>query len=239
MVELLNQLIQQEPANVIALISVLISISALIVTIIFNLETRNQYIKSLNPLLSCNFFQSDGLLLLSIQNTGKSSAENIRIEITKITNNGSENKLKPDDIFGEEFTLFPNEKTQGVITLSGASIESAIFPVITTNISYTRGNDNKKIKYCRTITFTKSLNDRIELSGIEEKLNQISYTISRLTNYIEGRFLFPIDTLNVVPHNSLYKDMKDAFNNIERIDNEHEGQEISNPKDVKYSKNKH
>ena len=43
---------------------------------------------------------------------------------------------------------------------------------------------------------------------------------NRLANYMEGRTLFRFDKLNVFPHNSLYKDMKDAFNNIEREEKE-------------------
>ena len=33
-----------------------------------------------------------------------------------------------------------------------------------------------------------------------------------------GRTLFTFDRMNVIPKSSLYKDMKDAFNNIERED---------------------
>ena len=39
-----------------------------------------------------------------------------------------------------------------------------------------------------------------------------------MANYIEGRTLFTFDRMNVIPKSSLYKDMKDAFNNVEKED---------------------
>lgn len=86
------------------------------------------------------------------------------------------------------------------------------------DISYIQGNDNKVINYSRTISFKKNIYGKNQLSRIENSIESISYSNNRIANYIEGRTLFTFDRLNVFPHNSLYKDMKDAINNIARLD---------------------
>ena len=93
-------------------------------------------------------------------------------------------------------------------------------------ISYIQDHDNKSINYSRTISFKKNIYGRNLLSRIEDSIESISYSNNRLVNYIEGRTLFAFDRLNVLPHNSLYKDMKDAINNVDRPeDNENIGED--------------
>lgn len=41
-----------------------------------------------------------------------------------------------------------------------------------------------------------------------------------MTNYFEGRCLYKNDKEDVLPESSLYKDMRDAINNIERKDDD-------------------
>lgn len=54
-----------------------------------------------------------------------------------------------------------------------------------------------------------------KISDISKKLNEISYSNNRMANYFEGRCLFKSDDLNVLPHGSLYQDMKEVFHNVE------------------------
>ena len=67
-------------SDYIACISLVISIIALIANIITNKKNHKQYIESLKPLLSFEFFEINGVLLLSIKNTGQTEAKNIRIK---------------------------------------------------------------------------------------------------------------------------------------------------------------
>lgn len=60
--ELQEMLSNFSMSNRIAVLSVLVSISALIVTVIFNVITRMQYIKSLDPLLSFSLYEDQGKL---------------------------------------------------------------------------------------------------------------------------------------------------------------------------------
>ena len=80
------------------------------------------------------------------------------------------------------------------------------------------GNDNKNIEYCRNIIFKRNINEKEKIENIEDSIESISYSNNRIANYIEGRTLFTFDRMNVIPKSSLYKDMKDAFNDVERED---------------------
>ena len=130
------------------------------------------------------------------------------------------------DLFKIEFMLYPTEEVQGIIGIYGKRINKEVFPMLDIEISYIQDNDNKSINYSRTISFKKNIYGRNLLSRIEDSIESISYSNNRLVNYIEGRTLFAFDRLNVLPHNSLYKDMKDAINNVDRPeDNENIGED--------------
>lgn len=130
------------------------------------------------------------------------------------------------DLFKSEFMLYPTEEVQGIIGIYGKRIDKEVFPMLDIEISYIQDNDNKSINYSRTISLKKNIYGRNLLSRIEDSIESISYSNNRLVNYIEGRTLFAFDRLNVLPHNSLYKDMKDAINNVDRPeDNENIGED--------------
>lgn len=57
-----------------------------------------------------------------------------------------------------------------------------------------------------------------KLNSLVEEIKSISYSVNRMTNYFEGRCLFKNDKLDALPASSLYKDIWDAMNNIERKD---------------------
>ncbi len=217
--EIIEILKDNNISNIIALVSTIIALAALIVTIASNNKNNKRYIDSLKPLLSFEFYQINGMLILAIKNTGMSEATNINLKIKKLKNNGDNNKLMLDDLFKSEFMLYPTEEVQGIIGIYGERIDKEVFPMLDIEISYIEGNDNKSINYSRTISFKKNIYGRNHLSRIEDSIESISYSNNRLANYIEGRTLFAFDRLNVFPHNSLYKDMKDAINNVERPEN--------------------
>lgn len=211
-------------SNKIAVLSVFVSISALIVTVIFNVITRMQYVRSLDPLLSFSLFENQGKLFLQVENTGKSAASFVKITFGKIENNGKFERTFERHIFKQSFTLFPNEKIQDAISFSGRDMATEINPSIKISIKLIKGNTNKQEKYERTITYTneaKSMDGIIlceKLNSLVEEIKSISYSVNRMTNYFEGRCLFKNDKLDALPASSLYKDIWDAMNNIERKD---------------------
>lgn len=202
-------------SDYIAIFSVFVAVIALIVNIVANRKNHKQYIESLKPLLSFGLFEVNGILLLSIRNMGHTEAKNIKVDLLQLQNNG-ERDLESDDLFKKEFMLYPTEEVQGRIAIYGGNCMNECFPVVNVKVSFLNGNDNKISEYTRTITFKRNIYEKVNLSRIEESIESISYSNNRLANYIEGRTLFRYDKLNVHPHNSLYKDMKDAFNNVER-----------------------
>lgn len=217
--ELLNGIIKTikniSMANVISLISATIALTSLFLNIFFNIKNNKRYINSLKPLLSFKFYQDNSLLLLSVKNTGKSEAKNIKLDILEMDNNGASNELMLDDLFKNVFMLYPNEEVQGMVGIYGERIDVEAFPKINIKVSYVAGNDNKKVNYVRTISFKKNIDKKNELSKIEDAIESISYSSNRLTNYIEGRTLFQCDRIDALPKSSLYRDMKDAINNVE------------------------
>ena len=216
--EIIEILKDNNLSNIIASISAIIALTALIVTIVSNIKNNKRYINSLRPLLSFEFYQMNEMLILAIRNTGKSEATKIKLDIKKLKNNGDNNKLMLDDLFKNEFMLYPTEEVQGIIGIYGEKIDKEVFPMLDIDISYIQGNNNKSINYSRTISFKKNMYGRNRLSKIEDSIESISYSNNRLANYIEGRTLFAFDRLNTFPHNSLFKDMKDAINNVDRTD---------------------
>ena len=207
----------ENPSALIALGSFFISILALLVTIINSTISHRQYINSLSPALSFTLTEHDGLLCLSVNNTGKSAAKNINLTINNLKNNGERNELILDSLFTKEFMLFPSETVQGVIGIWGGNLSVTPFPSIHIELLYKKENTDKFESYSREISFSKSLKSEISISKIEGALTSIAYSNNRLTNYVEGRTLFVHDTMNVMPHSSLYQDLRDSINNIDRV----------------------
>lgn len=193
------------------------TLGAVIVALCLAKKEYKQYINSLSPLLSFEFLQQGGLLYLIIENTGQSLAKDITIDIKGLYDNGDKNELKLDNLFKRKFDLFPKEKIQGIIGIYGGNIVESSFPYIKVDISYIKGNDDKTENYNRTISFTR-IHEEDNLVSLENNLKSISYSNNRIANYIEGRTLYVFDEVNSHPKSSLYKDMKDAYNNIERED---------------------
>lgn len=215
LIEAIKLIKESSFSNYIAMFSLIVATIALIANIVTNRKNNEQYIESLKPLLAFHLYETKGILLLSVKNTGKTEAKNIKLRETNLKNNGDK-KLSLDGLFKSEFMLYPNEEVQGIVAIFGGNIETHVFPVVEIKVSFLNGSNNKTTEYIRTITFKRNMNEENLFAKIEESIESISYSNNRLANYIEGRTLFRFDKLNVHPNSSLYKDMKDAFNNSER-----------------------
>lgn len=126
-------------------------------------------------------------------------------------------------------TLYPNEQITGYISRSGANIVTAIAPMIRVHVSFRKGNTKKNEQYSRWICYSGNIdeNNFLEknLEDISRKLNEISYSNNRMANYFEGKFLLKTDEINAYPYSSLYQDMKDAVNNVERSSEKRSGRD--------------
>lgn len=197
--------------NIADWISSIGTLGAVIVALYLAKREYRQYINSLSPLLSFQFLQQDGILYLTIENTGQSLAKDIRINIKELYDNGDRNEFGLDNLFNRKFYLFPKEKVQGIIGLCGGNMEQPAFPYIEVDITYIKGNDEKTENYSCTISFTRIHEETNNLKNLETSLKSISYSNNRMANYIEGRTLFAFDERNVLPKSSLAKDMELAF----------------------------
>lgn len=229
-VELLRSIADSSTANIIALISVIISGIAVLSSIYFSVQTRKQYIDSLSPLLSFRLYEKFGYIFLRIENTGQSEATEISLTFKELSNNGEQNEFELDEILKNEISLYPNEMVTGGICRSGRNIVTSIAPVIKVEVSYAKGNTKKRIKFLRCICFTGTYDDNAlmkgELNEISKKLNEISCSSNRMANYFEGRFFLKSDEINAYPSSSMYEDLKDAINKVER--KEDTGSEVEN-----------
>lgn len=82
--EIIEILEDNNISNIIALVSAIIALAALIVTILSNNKNNKRYIDSLKPLLSFEFYQINGMLILAIKNTGMSEATNIKLKLKNL-----------------------------------------------------------------------------------------------------------------------------------------------------------
>lgn len=222
----IKKLLENDTSNFIAIISVVVAILALIITIVFNLITHKQYIDSLSPQLTFKLFEQEHILFLSVKNTGKSAATNISIDIKAIHNNGTNNILIIDNLFKSKFMLYPEESVQGRVAISGKNISTDTSPIIDMNVSYFKTNNKETEQFIRTVSFSNE--PKVENTDIEQIANSIEsimYSENRIANHLEGRTLYVFDRINSSSPSSLYKDLKDAVNNIERGNDSQDNQE--------------
>ena len=229
---LLRIIANSSTANKIALISTGISLIAVISSIYFSVKTRKQYLNSLNPLLSFHLASHHGRLYLSVINTGQSVANNISLIFDNIENNGDKNKIELEGIFKTHFTLYPTEEISGYVAYDGRHLWSQTAPIIHVQISYENGNTHKQEHYSRIICYSENIETDIAIKNslheISSRLNEISYSNNRMANYFTGQWLLKMDELNVRPSRSLYQDIKDGANNIDRTDEKTGGRNENN-----------
>lgn len=215
----------EELAIIISGVSVLVAIISVIASIIYNAQSQKQYNRSLEPAISFKLVDYNGLLYLQVENTGKSAAFDIKIDIKKLENNGGQETIHKDAIFENEFELYAGEKTQGMIGHLGETYSEHCFPKVTLAVTYRKHINRKKVMLARTVVFCPAYNEKIyadvkmDLHSIEKNIENIAKSSLRTANYLDGCQVAPFDELNILANRSLHDDMldirkKDAESNI-------------------------
>lgn len=215
----------EEVAIIISGVSVLVAIISVVVSIIYNAKSQKQYNRSLEPALSFRLVDYNGILYLQVENTGKSAAYDIQIDIKNLENNGGRDTIHKDAIFENEFELYAGEKTQGMIGHLGNSMGNHCFPKVTLEVTYRKHINRKKIILTRTVVFCPAYNEKIyadvkmDLRSIDKNIESIAKSNLRTANYLDGCQVAPFDELNILANRSLHDDMldirkKDAESNI-------------------------
>lgn len=208
--------LKENPQVLISVLSFFVALSALLVSIVNNMKNSIRHRRSLDPLLSFYMYEKSNYIVLRVQNTGKSPALNINFDFKELQNNGN-GKLCISKMFNSEIELYPNEMIEGAIAISGRSISDVIVPVLTLNVSYKKGNDKRKEKYIRKISFVDSfVENDYDTNSIAKATNSMMYSVNRIANYIEGKWLATFDEINAAPKSSLFQDMSNAFNGNNR-----------------------
>lgn len=203
-------------------ISALISAIAVIVALYFNAKTQNQYQKSLEPQISMRVDMFDGILYLLIQNLGRTAAQDLRVIVKSIENNGA-NGLALDKLFSQTFELFPNESTQAMIAISGENASTgALYPKVILNVSYRIYKTKKIIQFERSVTFSKVYDTKVladvnlDLNKIESALTANARASVRTANYFDGHQVTAFDELNILADKTLKNDMCSALGSTQQ-----------------------
>lgn len=201
----------------IASISALISAIAVGVALYFNCKTQSQHKKGLEPQLSMRVDKYDGMLYLLIQNTGRTAALNIKINVNSIEDNGSQG-LNLDTLLSQPFELYPNETIQAMVAISGENmVTGALYPKITVDVSYYIYGGKKEVQYTRTVTFSKIYDTKvfadvnIDLRDVESSLKATARAAVRTANYLDGVQVTVSDELNILAGKSIKNDMCSAI----------------------------
>jgi len=202
---------------IIASVSTLISAIAVGVALYFNFKTQNQQKKSLEPQLSMRIDKYNSILYLLVQNTGRTAAQSIKINVKSIENNGS-NGLMLDDLFSQSYELYPNETIQAMVAISGENVTTGIlYPKITVGVSYHIYGTKTKVQYPRTVTFSKVYDTKVfadinmDLKNVESSLMASARAAVRTANYLDGNQVAVFDELNILAGKSLQNDMCSAI----------------------------
>lgn len=200
--------------TIISIAAASISLIAIIISYYYNHESRKQYLKSLDPLLSFKLYELKNELYLRVTNTGKSAATEILIEIKEIENNGDRNELNLDALFEKNFELYPNESTQGRIAFWGETICSSAFPKIDIDIQYKKGITGMQVHIKRTVIFSPSYDNKIygdfniDLNKLNKNIDVMAKANLRIANYLDGYQVASFDNLNILAHRSLHDDLQ-------------------------------
>lgn len=210
-------------AVIVACISAAISAIAVLVTIIYNTISQKQYKKDSEPQLSMRLLEFEHILYLLVENTGKTAAKDIQINITDIKGNGDGSRLSTSSLFTTTFELYPNETVQGEVAVWGENLETHTFPQIGISVRYRQANRKKFIEYQRTVSFTVAYDKRVladinfDKGDIEQTLKSINRATVRMANYLDGCHIASFDELEILPQNSLKNDICDAVGTQKKI----------------------
>lgn len=176
-----------------------------------NYQFEAQRIEGLEPILSMRLTSINHFLILIIENTGKTMAQNVNIHVKQITDNDS-SELHLSKLFESSFELYPNETVRGVVAIDGASICTATFPQIELEVRYFRPDIKKERIYNRTVVFDNNRtdeNDSDALIQICDRIDTIARAQVRMANYLDGCTVAPFDKLNIIARKKLKDDLVD------------------------------
>lgn len=200
-------------AVLVAAISALIAAITAIAAFCSNSQNKKQYQESIQPQLSMSLVEYNSWLYLTIKNTGKLPAKNVRVTLEKIKNNGGFNEFIPDALFSTDFELYPDESVQGKVAMQGADITHQIFPKVYLNVSYQNNITKSAISYSRTVTYQSAYTKKIvadvnmDTRCVESSLGSIARASVRTANYFDGRQVAAFDELNIFANKSLKNDL--------------------------------
>jgi hypothetical protein len=209
-------------AVIISSISAVIAAIAVGVAIRNNVKTHRQYRQILDPMLSMRLDDYGGFLYLCIQNTGRTAATNIKIEVKSIEHNGENKQLMLDELFEQRFELYPNETTHSEVALSGANVATRVFPTLHIDVFYEHTGGEEKVSYSRKVTFSRHYDMKVfadvnaDLGSVEDSLDTTARSTVRMANYLDGCQMAPFDKLNILAGTSLQNDMCTAVESAKK-----------------------
>ncbi|MBO5138717.1 MAG: hypothetical protein J6B89_03645 [Bacilli bacterium] len=192
-----------------------VGIITLIVTLIIDIINRIKMIKDNEPQLSFELKNINDILFLIIRNTGNTKASDIKINIKKIRNNGS-NALEEDFIFSVPFELNSGEATQGMIAICGENITQRVFPYVDIEVSYNKQHFKKQVSYERQVFFNPDEGDKTlqniekEIQLFNEQIDKLRKPILRMANYFDGNQVAPFEEINLITDKNFQKDLYNA-----------------------------
>ncbi len=210
-------------AVIISSLSTFVAAVAAGIALYYNAKTQRQYKKSQEPQLTMRIDNFDGLLYLLTENTGKTVAKGIKLNVLAIEENG-EQPLRLDKLFSQTFDLYPCESVQAMIALSGENMSTgSLYPTITLNISYEIPFQKRRVDYLRTVTFSKVYDNKVcadinvDLGRIEDLMYTAANSILRTANYLDGHQLAMIDRVNILTGKSFHNDLCDAIDTGRKV----------------------
>lgn len=148
-----------------------------------------------------------------IENRGKSPALDVVVNIIKIENNGQRG-LFEDGLFKQKFDLYPLETVQGSIAINGENIQTGIlYPCVFFQVNYTIVGKTKKVSYQRSVTFSKTYDQKVyadvdlDLRKIESSLGSTARAVVRTANYLDGHQIAEFDEIHLISENTLRNDI--------------------------------
>ncbi len=208
----------------------------IVTTFVFNLINLRKILKDNEPQLIFDLRNFHGDLILTIKNTGKTKATNIKVNIKKIRNNGDK-ILKEDFLFCIPFELSTNEQTQGKIAFYGGTFYDKVFPYIDIEVSYKKPHKKKEVMYDRQVFFNPQAINELDIisdsiNNVSKELKMLKYDTVRLANYFDGHILASFDEIDFALDKHFQNDLFKALdkkqdeiinrdhivNNLEKVD---------------------
>lgn len=197
-----------------AIVSSLLSLTAIMVSVYYNQISHKQYLRSLDPELSFRLNEFKGYLYMKVTNHGKSAAQKIKITIKNIEDNGGCNDLMLDPLFKNEFEFYLEESTRGRIAVLGESLNKHAFPRVLINVSYEKYISKEIVEAERTVIFTLAYIEKVsgdinvKIKGVDKSIETIARANIRTANYLDGCRGASFDECNIITDRTLCTEME-------------------------------